>query len=132
MNSHHKRYLIVGITNTILGYLIGVLAYNFLYGFIDIVIIGIISSIISISISFATYKIYVFKTNGNWFREYLKAYVVYGVSAFVSIGLLWLFVEKMNMSIWIAQGLTVGFTVFISYLGHNLYTFKKNIGRDGP
>jgi putative flippase GtrA len=93
--------------------------------------IGIISSIISISISFTTYKIYVFKTSGNWLREYLKAYVVYGLTAFISIAILWLFIEKIKMSIWIAQGLTVVFTVFISYLGHNRYTFKKTKAGNG-
>lgn len=125
MSSHQTKYIAVGLLNTIMGYLTGVLIYKVLYGSISILLIGVISSIISISISFATYKIYVFKTNGNWLSEYLKAYVVYGLSALMSIMLLWVLVEKIEISIWIAQALTVVFTVFISYFGHNLYTFRK-------
>jgi putative flippase GtrA len=131
MNSLQTKYLTVGLLNTIIGYLAGVLIYKVFYGSISILLIATVSNIISISISFTTYKIYVFKTNGNWLREYLKAYVVYGLSALSSILLLWLLVEKNEMSIWVAQALTVVFTVFISYFGHNLYTFRKTKASNG-
>jgi putative flippase GtrA len=119
------RYLVVGGFNTMIGYGVGVGSYLFLASHLPILAIGLIGNVIAISISFVTYKIFVFKTQGQWLIEYAKAFVVYGAMALLGIALLWLLVGQLHLSIWLAQGIIIGTTVVISYLSHARFTFHR-------
>lgn len=121
----HYRYLYVGTWNTIFGYVTGVLTYKLINDITNVIIVGIVSNIISISMSFLTYKIYVFRTSGNWLREYLKCYLVYGIMALLSIFMLWLFLDLLQINIWISQGLIILATTVISYTSHKKFTFNS-------
>jgi putative flippase GtrA len=118
------RYLAVGGVNTAVGYAIGVAIYQLLADSMHIVGIGIFANIVTITFSFLTYKTLVFRTQGQWLQEYLKAYVVYGGVAVFGIFLLWIFVNTMGISIWLAQGLVILLTVATSYIGHARFTFR--------
>lgn len=117
-------YLMVGVFNTIIGYCIGVYVYKIFAAILDIIWIGVISNALSITVSFITYKTLVFKTKGMWLSEYLRCYVVYGGIALIGIFFLWIFVEKMGISIWFAQALVIGVTIVTSYVGHSRFTFR--------
>jgi putative flippase GtrA len=117
-------YLLVGSFNTLVGYFIGIAIYKALGGDLGIIWVGILSNIISITVSFLTYKIFVFRTKGKWVLEYVKSYLIYGGIAVIGIFFLWLFVEKMNISIWLSQALVIVVTVIISYVGHSRFTFS--------
>jgi len=119
------RYLLVGGFNTLVGYFIGIAIYKALGSNLGIIWVGIISNIFSITVSFLSYKTLVFKTKGMWLTEYMKSYMIYGGIVVISILFLWLFVEKMNISIWLSQALVIGVTVTISYLGHSRFTFRR-------
>lgn len=124
-NQKKIRYLLVGCVNTIIGYSIGIVLYKALGSNLGIIWVGILSNMISITVSFLTYKIFVFRTKGMWVLEYAKSYLIYSGIAVISIFFLWLFVEKMNISIWLSQALVIGVTVIISYLGHSRFTFSR-------
>ena len=119
------RYLTVGGFNTVVGYFIGVFGYMIFHDYLPLVMIGVISNILAISFSFVTYKLFVFQTQGRWITEYLKSYVVYGSSALLGIGLLWLLVGQLTVSIWFAQGIIIIITITVSYLGHSRFTFRR-------
>ena len=121
----HFKYLIVGGINFFVAYFTTIIIYNLMISKISIFIIGCLTSIFCISFSYVTYKLFVFKTSGNWISEYIKCYVIYGYVAILSIFLLWFFLEILNFNIWISQILVMFFTVPISYLGHVKLTFKK-------
>lgn len=125
LNQKNIRYLLVGGINTIVGYSIGIAIYKALASNLGIIWVGILSNIISITVSFLTYKIFVFRTQGMWVLEYVKSYLIYGGTAVISIFFLWFFVEKMNISIWLSQALVIVVTVIISYLGHSRFTFSR-------
>lgn len=118
------NYLLVGGFNTIVGYTIGVSLYKILSNNLSIISIGVISNIFSITISFLSYKIFVFRTKGMWLSEYSKAYIIYSGTSLVGIFLLWFFVDKMKISIWVSQALIIMCTVIISYIGHSRFTFR--------
>jgi putative flippase GtrA len=120
------RYLFVGIWNTIFGYFLGVSIYLFFYEKVPVAIIALICNFIVISMSFLTYKLFVFKTKNNWRKEYFRSFIIYGAIAFLSIFLLWCFVDLFGINIWYSQAMVIVCTVFISYIGHNFFTFKKN------
>jgi len=125
LNREKIRYLLEGGFNTLVGYFIGIAIYKALGNDLGIIWVGILSNMITITVSFLSYKILVFKTKGMWLTEYMKSYMIYGGIAVISILFLWLFVEKMNISIWLSQALVIGVTVIISYLGHSRFTFRR-------
>ena len=122
--SRKVRYLIVGGANTLIGYSLGVGLYYVLSPTLHILLIGAISSVLAISVSFTTYKLFVFRTRGHWLTEYLRSYVIYGGMALLGIILLWVLVDSMQLPIWLAQGVSILITVVISYVGHARFTFR--------
>jgi putative flippase GtrA len=123
VRSRQFRYLVVGVVNTAIGYCLGVGLYYLLSPALHILMIGAIANILAISVSFTTYKLFVFRTRGRWREEYLRGYVVYGGMALVGIVLLWILVDGLHLHIWLAQALSIAITVVISYVGHSQYTF---------
>jgi putative flippase GtrA len=118
------RYLVAGGVNTLFGYIISLVLYYGLHQELNLVIILAIINIISISFSFLIYKIFVFKTQGNWVKEYLRCYLVYGFTAILSSACIWILVEKITLSYWIAQTLAIIVIIIVSYSMHKSYTFK--------
>jgi putative flippase GtrA len=119
------KYLLVGGFNTICGYSLGVGLYLFLSEIFHTAIIAAIGNFFAISLSFVTYKLFVFKTTGDWASEYFRSFVVYGILALFSIFILWLFVDLLGIQIWWAQAFVVLITMFFSYFLHTRFTFKR-------
>ena len=119
------RFILVGCINTVIGYFIALAVYSFLGDFFHIIFIGIVINILSITFSFVTYKLLVFKTRGNWLNEYLRSYLVYGIAAILGVAALWLLVDGFSMPFWTAQVLTVIVVAGFSYFSHLRFTFNK-------
>jgi putative flippase GtrA len=91
---------------------------------------GLLGTVVCITVSFLGYKLLVFRTRGNFLKEYLRCYVVYGTSTLVNLVLLPVLVAVLNLYVeprvyspYIAGAiLTVG-TVVASFIGHQQYTF---------
>ena len=126
MQNKKLRYLCVGGWNTLFGYTVMIFLYSVLSPHFHIVLIALIANILAITMSFLTYKIWVFKTNGNWIIEYCKCYFIYGGLALLNVALNWFFVDIVNLSIWISQAISIPIAVVISYLGHSRFTFKSS------
>jgi putative flippase GtrA len=120
------KYIAVGGINTLCGYIISIIVYYLLINKIGIILILVISNILSISFSFLTYKLFVFKTLGNWVKEYTRSYLVYGGISVIGISLTWLFLDIFYMNIWIAQAMSMLLVIFFSYYGHKKFTFRAN------
>ena len=119
------RYLIAGGWNTIFGYGVTVGLYALMADKLHIALIATIANILAITMSFITYKLFVFKTQGNWLLEYARSYIVYGGMAILSIIFLWIFVDILGWQIWYAQAVVILITVGVSYLGQKSFTFKQ-------
>ena len=119
------RYLMAGGWNTLFGYVVSLALYNLLEQYVHIIAIAIIAHVCAISMAYFTYKVFVFRTKGNWWKEYKRSYLVYGNTIVVSIGMLWFMVDILAVPFWIAQGLIILTTVILSYIGHSRYTFSN-------
>jgi putative flippase GtrA len=119
------RYLLVGIGNTAFGYTIGVGALLLLSPRLPTPVIGVLANVLTITMAFWTYRLFVFRSKAPWLPEYLRSFVVYGGSALVSIALIWLLVDGLQLNAWLAQAITVPAIVAISYLGHARFTFAR-------
>ena len=107
------------------GYCVGVILYYTLSKRLHVVEIAIMGNILAITMSFLTYKLFVFRTKGNWMQEYFRSYIVYGGIALGGIALLWAMVDGLKIPFWLAQGLVIILSVCISYISHSRFTFKS-------
>lgn len=119
------RYIVAGIWNTIFGYTITIIIYFLAKDHVNTFFIGIIANVFAISQSFVIHKVFVFKTEGDWLKELLRSYMVYGVAALLSSGLLWILVDLYGISIFTAQIAVLLIIILFSYIGHKEFTFKK-------
>jgi putative flippase GtrA len=128
------RYLLVGGWNTLFGYgcfalLTALLDPRIKYGY---VVASIIANLIAPTVAFLGYKWFVFKTKGNYLREWFRCLTVYGGSMLISIILLPMIVfglRKMtaltNAAPYVAGALIMGASVVYSFLGHKHYSFRQ-------
>jgi len=121
------RYLLAGGWNTLFGYVCGLVLYYGLGGRVHVVMVGVLANLLAITMAFMTYKLFVFRTKGNWLAEYFRAYLVYGATAILGIGLLWILVDGAGFPFWLAQGLVIVITVIVSFVSHSRFTFRNRI-----
>ena len=101
------KYLLAGGYNTIFGLAVFSGLYLLLENQVHYLIIATVSQIIAITNSFLIYRYLVFKSTGNIVNEYLRIYVVYGISFALGLVLLALLVELAGLHPILAN-LTVG------------------------
>jgi putative flippase GtrA len=127
------RYLLVGLWNTLFGYgvyagLTAALAPVVPHSYIPA---SIISAPLNITVAYLGYKWFVFKTHGNYLREWTRCIVVYGSAMVLGIVLLPLVVFLLRLTTgvdrsapYIAGALLMGFSVIYSFLGHKNFSFR--------
>lgn len=118
------KFLIVGGWNTLFGFVVFAGLFLAFKHVLHYIIILIVTYMISITNAYISYKLLVFKTKGNYFKEYMRFYQVYGVSFVINLLLLPFFVEFLKISAIISQGLLVFFIAAVSYVGHKYYSFN--------
>jgi putative flippase GtrA len=134
------RFILVGIWNTLFGYLVFAL-FNFLlskrfpsYGY---VLASGLSSIINITVAFLGYKWLVFKTSGNYLREWLRTVSVYSAGIALGIALLPVAVHILQAAVDISHAKATYLGALIltllsalwNFLGNKNFSFKK---REAP
>jgi putative flippase GtrA len=126
----HQRkinYLLVGGWNTIFGYLVFVALYFLFHRQLHYMVIFIVSNIISITNAYIGFKFVVFKTKGNYLREYLRFYIVYGTTIALNLVLLPVLVEIFHISPVIAPAGLVFISALFSYIGNKKFSFKAAV-----
>lgn len=130
-----SRYTLVGIWNTIFGYgiyatLTALFMPRMAHGYL---IAAVLSSLVSISVAFLGYKWFVFKTKGNYLREWLRCHVVYGTAAVIGVAVLPLFVYGFRRFVgleasapYVAGATVTGLNVIVSFLGHRNFSFRRD------
>ena len=93
---------------------------------------NIVANVIAITTAFLGYKLLVFRTKGNYLREYLRTYVVYGSSALLGLALLPFLVALLGTLIkrqvlvpYVAQAIVTLCVVIASFFGHKKYSFRS-------
>ncbi|MEI6212273.1 MAG: GtrA family protein [bacterium] len=117
------RYLLVGGWNTLFGVGVYALAYHLLHDRVHYLVLLIPCNILAITNAYVCYKLVVFRTRGNWLREYLRFYLVYGAALLMGIGGMVLLVQLLHMHpVW-ANILTTALTIVCSFFGHKRISF---------
>lgn len=118
-------FIICGLVNTLFGYFGSVALYNVISPIFSTLLVLIIIKIVTISFSFLTYKKFVFKTKGQWLSEYLKCYVSYGLVSVLSIALLFVLLDILDLPFWFAQLIVTLVSACSSFIAHIYYTFNN-------
>jgi putative flippase GtrA len=127
------RYLIVGVWNTAFGYATFALFTALLENVVPQSYIAgsLLSSILNITVAFLGYKWFVFKTKGDYLKEWFRCVGVY--SGVIVLGLVLLpglvfairhFFGYQKQAPYIAGALLTGVTVVMSFFGHKHISFR--------
>jgi len=119
------RYLIIGGWNTLFGIGVYAILYYWLQTRVNYLILMIPANILAITNAYFSYKIFVFKTPGNYIREYLRCYLVYGGGMVLGFILMYILVSIFGLYPILAQCLCVIVSIIFSYIGHKRFSFLK-------
>lgn len=133
------RFLLVGGFNTATSFLIYYVFLYFTSGREQLSLF--LMNLININISIATMRYYVFRSTGNFLKEYTKAFSSYIVLYFVNMGLLAFFVRIVhisehlatdnflldipNLNKAVAQICCICIITIITFFVHKYFSFRK-------
>jgi putative flippase GtrA len=129
------RYLVVGLWNTIFGYstyalLTAALTPRLPYAYI---LAGVLSSFLNITNAFLGYKLFIFKTKGNYLKEWSRCLLVYSggialgtVLLPVTVFVLRYFIGVGSSAPYIAGALLMGVNVVSGFVGHKKFSFASS------
>jgi putative flippase GtrA len=127
------RFLLVGVGNTIFGYgafafFTAILSRHIPHGYIAACVI---SNVLSVSGAYLTYKFFVFKTKGNYLREWIRCVGVYSggiIFGVIALPILVALIRRNTRFVaqapYIAGALLTACMVVYSFMGHKKFSFR--------
>ena len=85
----------------------------------------LIQYIITINVSVATMRYYVFHSHGNWQKEFTKAWSVYIFLYLINAPIMTFLMVFFGLKTWAAQGLYLTFSTIITFILHKYFSFRK-------
>ena len=122
--SQEVRFLLVGVANTVFGYLLfaGLLLA---VGEESYVLTGVVSHLVATTLSFGLNRTYVFGSDGRIFLDYLRFQVTSTLILALNLALLIAFVEFLGWPVLVAQAVCLFFVAVSSYVGHKYFSFRR-------
>ena len=133
------RYLVVGVWNTALSYVVFLLALKYLgpslqaltgSGIADWIaryyylVLQWAVWVLMVVNSTVMMKYFAFRSEGRLLHQIGRAYLVYLPAQGISTVILWLTVKVLSLSPAIGQLITVVIATVFSYIGHKYFTFR--------
>lgn len=122
------RFLTVGATNTLVGYL--VFSAFTLWVFHDVYLGYLlslaVSYVVGITLAFVLYRRFVFPVHGHVVRDFARFVSVYLVAIGINAAALPLLVEIARVPPLLAQLLILGVTTLLSFFGHKKFSFRRS------
>ena len=124
-NAPYLRFLNVGFVNLLFMYGIGIFLDFVLKNTLPTFLIALLISIFYVTFSFAMRKIFIYKTKGDWIKEYLRCYAFYSVSIVVSVLVLWILIDAFSFAFWSAQALSILVSTLFYSLTSRYFAFMR-------
>jgi putative flippase GtrA len=128
------RYLVVGAGNTLFSYAVFTALTAILTPFLPYayVFASVLGNLIGITFSYLTYKFFIFKTKGNYFREWMRCVAVYSGAGLLGVAFLPVLVFLIrgftsfdSAAPYIGGAIIAGLSVIASFIGHSNFTFRS-------
>ena len=130
------RFLLVGGFNTVFAYAIlnlldwslGKINTRNNWGFSPEWIANaalLIQYIITINVSVATMRYYVFRGRGDWRKEFAKAWSVYIFLYLINAPIMTFLMVVFGLKTWAAQGIYLTFSTIITFILHKYFSFRR-------
>lgn len=123
MLSDKIRFLIIGGFNAGVSYLI-YSAFCFLLGTGAYQVALAIAWILSSVVSFTMQKFFVFRSQGDWKKEYAKCCTTWFFSYLINAGILELIVKILHLNVYIAQIIATVTAAIFTYVLFKKFAFK--------
>lgn len=130
------RYLVVGGFNTVFGFAVFALL-NWLFrglGSFSYMYAWALANIIAITSAFLAYKWFVFRTRGQYVREWIRCFSVYGsgmIFGFIGLPIvvtaLRHTMRRPEFASYLAVAFLTTFTVVLSFFGHKNISFRQQM-----
>ncbi len=117
------RFLLVGGYNTVFSYLLFIGLLWIFNGHHEQIALALSFALSSIN-SFWTQKIYVFTSKAPAWPEFIKCLGTWGISYGLNAVLLWLLVDGLSMTAYIAQGIVLVILTVFSWIMLKYFAFK--------
>ena len=124
------RFLVVGAWNFAFGYFVFAAFYWLFSGRWADWLIVTVANVMGITNAFVFHRWVTYHSNGVWWREYLRFYVVYGVQAALNIALIYVFVTRLRLNGYAVQFVVSVVLTVLSYWLHKCYSFRKEVAHD--
>ena len=118
------RFLAVGGWNTLFSYGMLWILDSLLHARLHYTLILTLNWVIGVTQNLFTFKLLVFRTKGNWLKEYLRSYVVYAGGFLLNLAIVAAIMEIWHPRLVIAQLPALVVVTVISYVGHKYFTYR--------
>lgn len=118
------RFLVVGGWNTLFSYGMLWILDALLHARLHYTLILTLNWVIGVTHNLFSFKLLVFRTRGNWLKEYLRSYVVYAGSFLLNLAIVAAIMEMWHPKLVIAQLPALFVVTIISYVGHKYFTYR--------
>lgn len=123
--SQQFRFIVVGLWNTLAGYLLFVLVYSLCSDVVPYPVLAVFTHVVAISQAFVCQRYLVYRSDGHWLKEFARFHVAH-LSLFVlSVACLTALVEWGGLHPLLAQAAVTTAAVVASYFVHTFFTFRK-------
>jgi putative flippase GtrA len=121
------RFLAVGATNTVVGYLIFAALTHWVFSRVSFgyLISLLIAYAVAIVMAFLLFRRFVFPVAGRVVTDFLRFVSVYLVSIGINVVALPLLVEFGHFNPLLAQAIVLAVTTLISFFGHKNFSFRR-------
>jgi len=121
-----KKYFLVGILNTVIGYFLLIILHGLLNEVLDSFFISYLASFITIGLSILTYRSFVFKSRSDLKTSLKRGYLAYIGIIFITSTFFKILVDYLLMDIYISQLMVIFISWILTMKIHSLYTFDEN------
>ena len=118
-----RLYLVVGLINTLISLILGILIFKILSNFNNVLFSSVIWFISSTLVSFLSLKFFVFKTKKKFLFQELKKNYKLQISIFLISYLLLILLLKFSINLIIAQSIVIINASLISLTYNFIYVF---------
>lgn len=119
------KFILIGTSNTLISFLMFI-AFLALLGKGHYQLSLLASWVFSSVISFTLQKTIVFKTKGNWIKEYVKCVMTWSIGYVINAVTLELIVSYWKLHILLGQIIAISLTTIITFLLFKYFVFKKS------